>query len=101
MQIEDRIGNQLLWSMKCHIPTAVALEHLNSALGKLFRGNQDVPCFSIPPQRNYWRVLEQQQHVTDAALLAELHQPFLQAEAGRIIDRAELKGRNQGHPNRI
>ena len=45
----------------------------------------------VASQRDDGLVLEQQQGVSDAAFLAEIHQAFLKSERSGVVNRAELE----------
>src|SRR5438876_7281877 len=90
--------------MKGHISPSVAFEDLNSALGKEFRRRNNICRFGVSTQSDDGRVLKQEQRVTNAGVLAERYQLFLQAQAGSVVESAELEDRNhnktvspQGH----
>ena len=48
-------------------------------------------CFRVAAESDDGRVFEQQKDVADAAFLAQFDEVFLQAQAGCVVDRAELE----------
>jgi hypothetical protein len=72
------------------IAAAVAFEKLDTTLGKEF-GRGDYVCgFRVAAERDDRRVFEQEQDIADLLLFPQSHQLLLQAQAGGIIDGAEL-----------
>ena len=82
--------------MKRHVAAAVAFEDFYAAEGQLLSRQQDVCRFGIATQRDDWRVLEQEQYVADAAGFAEFDQFLLDAQAGSVVDAAELEDGDHG-----
>src|SRR5437868_1146920 len=80
--------------MERHIPATIALKHLNSALGKLFRRSDHVRSFCIAAQRDDWRMLKYQQHIANLPRFTQLNQPLLQTQPSGIIEPVELEDRN-------
>lgn len=66
-QIKNRICNQLPWTVKRNITTAITLEDLNSALGQEFRRGHHVRRLGIAPERDHRCMLQQNKRVTDAS----------------------------------
>ena len=81
--------------MKRDVPAAVAFEYLYPALSEQFGRSNDVGGFGVAAERDHRRVLKQQQHVSNAAFLAQSYQLLLQAKPGRVIDSAELENGDQ------
>src|SRR5580704_3764091 len=95
-QIKNGIPDDLPRSVERHIAAAVGLEYLNSPSFQLLRRSQHVFLFRISPKRNDRRVFKQQQHVTDAAILAKVDQLFLEFKPNRVVEPAELENGNHG-----
>ena len=95
-QIENGIADELSGAVESDIPSAITLEHFYSTLGKELRRSKNVFPLCIAAQGNDCRMFEQKQNVADAAFLAQFHQALLQAQAGRVVNRAELEDGNQG-----
>src|SRR6185437_9288694 len=93
-QVENRVGNQLSRTVERHVTTPIAFENLDPALRERLRRRHDVLRMRIAPERDHGSVLEQKQHVSYPSLFAKFDQAFLQAQAGRVINRAELENRN-------
>lgn len=89
-KIEDGIRDELTWSMESNVTATVAFEDFNSALGEQFRGSKDILRFSIPSQRNHWRVLEQQKNIADEAIFAQIDKSLLQLQTSGVIHDVEL-----------
>jgi hypothetical protein len=89
-QVEDGIADDLAGAVEGNVAAAVAFEKLDAALGKEF-GRGDYVCgFRIAAERDNRRMFKQQQHVADFFFLAQSDQLLLQAQAGGVINGAEL-----------
>jgi hypothetical protein len=80
--------------MKRHIPPAIAFKELDSMRGERFHRGQYIGGFRVSAKRDYRRMLEQQQHITNLAGLAQIDQPPLQAKPFAIINLSELDDGN-------
>ena len=89
-QVEDGIADDLSGAVKGDIAAAVAFEQLDAALGKEF-GRSDYVCgFRVAAERDDRRVFEQEQDIADLFFFAQRDQLLLQAQAGGVVDGAEL-----------
>ena len=71
-------------------PSAVAIEDLHPALCQNLRRRKHICSVGVATQRDDRSVFEQKKYVADSALFALLDELLLQAEAGSVVDGAEL-----------
>ena len=90
-QIEDGIRDELAGTVKGDITAAIDLANLNAAGGEQLARSDDVALARIAAQGDNRRVLDKEQHIADAILLAKLNQSFLQAQSGQVIAAAEIE----------
>ncbi len=81
--------------MEGDVAAAVAFEKLDAALGKEFGRGYDVCGFRVAAERDDGRVFQQEKDVADLLFFAQSDQLLLQAQAGGVVDGAELDERNQ------
>jgi hypothetical protein len=93
-EIKDRIPDQLSRPVKCNVPAAVALEHLDVTGRQRIRRSEHVSSFGIAPKSDDGRMFQQQQHIWDLAGLAQINQLPLQPKSFAIINLTELDDRN-------
>ena len=72
------------------VAAAVAFVQLDAALGEEFGGGNYIRGVGVAAQRNDWFVFEQEKDVADLFFFAQGDQLLLQAEAGGVVDGAEL-----------
>ena len=94
-QVEDGVGDQLSGAVEGDIAAAVDLVHLDAAGGEQLARGDDVGRTRVASQGDDRRMLDKEQDVGDASLLAQLDQCFLQAQSGRVIAVAEIEDANQ------
>ena len=76
------------------VATAVGFVDFHSALHQPVRGSKYIRRLGISSQGDHRRVFEQQQHIRNACLLAQLDNLLLQAQPRRVINIAELENGN-------
>ena len=81
--------------MESHVAAPVGFEQFYASLFKKFGRGNYVRRLRVAAERDDWRVFKQEQHVADFFLLAKINQFLLQAQAGRVVYRAELEDGNQ------
>ena len=89
-QIKNWIAYDLSWTVEGDIATAVRFEYFDSARFQFCFWRQHIRSSRIAAERDHRGVLEQQQHVADAAFFPEVDEFLLQRESGRVIDPSEL-----------
>ena len=94
-QVEDGIADDLAGAVEGDVAAAVAFEELNAALGKEFGRGDYVRGFGVAAERDDGRVFEQEQDVADFFFFAQGDELLLQAQAGGVVDGAELDDRDQ------
>ncbi len=67
-QIEDGVADELAGAVIGHVAAAVDLVERDAARGQQLIGGKNVGAAGVAAQREHGRVLQQQQHVADAAL---------------------------------
>ncbi len=80
-QIEDGVADELAGAVIGDVAAAVDLVEGDAARGRATRRRREVGAVGVAAEGEHGRVLEQQQHVADAALRAQRDQFFLQAKA--------------------
>ena len=70
-QVEDGIADDLAGAVEGDVAAAVAFKELNAALGKEFRGGNDIGGFRVSAQGNDWRVFEEEKDVADFFFFAK------------------------------
>ena len=90
-QIEDGVSDELSRPVVGHVAAAIDLVQRHAARGQQCVGGKHVGAIRIAPQSQHRRMLEQQQHVLDAPLLAQRHQLFLQAQRLVVTQAAEIE----------
>jgi hypothetical protein len=63
--------------VKGNIAAAIALEHFHTLSRQLLARCDYVRGFSVSPHCDYWGVFEEQKHVADPGILAQIDQPSL------------------------
>ena len=94
-QIENGIADELAGTVERDVAAAIAFEYFHAALGQQFGRSDDVFLLGIAAESDDRRVFEQKKNVADAAFLAQFDQALLQAQAGGVIDGAELEDGDQ------
>ena len=89
-QVEDGIADDLSGAVEGDVAAAVAFEELDSALGEGFGRSDYVCCFRVTSQCNDGFMFEQQQDIANLVSFAQVDQLLLQAQAGGIVNGAEL-----------
>ena len=69
-QIDDGVADKLPGAVIGNIAAAIDLMHLNSVARQPLVADQNIRARCVAAQRNYRRMLQQQQRVADPALLA-------------------------------
>ncbi len=82
-QMEDGITHQLPWSVIGDVASAVGLKQRDAAPRQQLVAGNDVLAVGIPAQGEHRRMLDQQQHIADALLLAQGADLLLQGRAPR------------------
>jgi hypothetical protein len=72
------------------VAAAVAFEKFDAALGEEFGRGDYIGRFCVTAQRNDRLVLEQKQDVANLFFFSEIDQLLLQAQAGGVVNGAEL-----------
>ena len=93
-QIEDGIGDKLSGTVKGDIAAAIDLVNLNATGGEQLARGDDVALAGVAAQGDDRRMLDEEQHVANALLLAELDERLLQAQSGCVIAAAEIEDGN-------
>jgi hypothetical protein len=73
-----------------YVASAVAFEELDAALGQLFRRSNYVCGFRVAAESDDGRMFEQKQDIADLLFFAQVDQLLLQAQAGGVVNGAEL-----------
>ena len=94
-QVEDGVADDLAGSVEGDVASAVAFEKLDAALGEEFGRSDHVGGFRVAAQGDDRRVFEQQQDVADLLFFAQCDELLLQAQAGGVVDGAELDDGDQ------
>ncbi len=81
--------------MESDIASTIAFMNFHAPLGEEFGRSDNILGFSVATKSDNRGVLQKKEYIADAALFAKRHQLFLQAEAGRVIERADLENRDQ------
>src|SRR5262249_20063296 len=99
-EVENRVANQLSWSVIGHIPTAAGLEQVDAARREGLHGHDNVrrcaACFDA--QCHNVRMFEQQQRIWNAIRTTLLDELALQREGVSVCHEAEasyLQGSHQ------
>ena len=90
-QVEDGVADELAGAVIGDVAAAVDLVEGDAARGKQLIGGENVGAVGVAAQRKHRRMLEQQQHVADAVLLAQRDQLLLQAKGFSVGDAAEIE----------
>ena len=90
-QIEDGVADELAGAVIGDVAAAIDLVQGDAAAGQQLVGGENVGAAGVAAQREHGRVLEQQKHVADAALLAQSDQLFLQAQRFGVVHAAEIE----------
>lgn len=81
--------------MEGDIAAAVRFEKFDASLGQDFGRGDDVCSFCVASECDDRLVLEQEKNVADSFLFAKSNEFLLEAQAGRIINGAELEDGDQ------
>ena len=73
------------------VAATVDLVEGDSARGKQLVGGENVGAVGVAAQSQHRRMLEQEQHVSDAVLLAQRDQLLLQAQGFGVVNAAEIE----------
>ena len=76
-QIEDGVADELAGTVIGDVAAAVDLVEGNAARSEQLVGGENIGAVGVAPQREHGRMLEQQQRVADAFLLAQRDQLLL------------------------
>ena len=90
-EIEDRVADQLAGAVVGHVAAAVDLVEGNAAALEQLVRRQNVGTVGVAAQGEHGRMLQQQEHVGDAILLAEIDELGLQAQGLGVVDAAEIE----------
>ena len=93
-RLENGITHQLPWSVIGDVSSAVGLEQRDPAPRQQLVAGNDVPAVGIPAQGEHRRMLDQQQHIADAFLLAQGTDLLLQGQGRRVVQAAEIHQRD-------
>jgi hypothetical protein len=91
-EIEDRVADQLAGAVVGHVAAAVDLVEGDAAAFEQLVRCQNVGTVGVTAQGEHGRVLQQQEHVADAILLAEIDELGLETQGLGVVDAAEIEG---------
>jgi len=94
-EVEDRVADDLAGAVEGHVAAAVAFEQFDAALFQKLGRRDHVRALCVAAQRDDWGVFEQEEDVADLFFFAQSHELLLQAQAGGVIDGAELDDGDQ------
>ena len=100
-QVENGIADQLAGAVERHVAAAIGFEYLDTALGKSFGRSQDVGALALRPRVMTGECSSSSRTSPMLAVLAQFDQALLQAQAGGVIDGAELEDGDQNRSPRI
>ena len=95
-QIEDGVADELAGAVIGDVAAAIDFVKRDAAAGQELIGSENVGAVGVAAQGEHGRMLEEQQDVADAALLAQLNQLRLQAQSFGVVDAAEIEVLNHG-----
>ena len=81
--------------MERHVATAITFDYFHAALGQHFGRGHDIFLLGVASQSNDRSVFQQQQNIADAILLTQFDEALLQAQAGGVVEGAELEDGDQ------
>ena len=95
-QVKDGVADKLAGSMIGDVAATVDLVQGDAAAGQELVGSQDICPVGVAAQGEDRRMLEQQQHVFNAALEAEIDELGLETEAFSVVHAAEVEVLDHG-----
>ena len=95
-QIEDGITHQLPRPVIGDVSSAVGLEQRDAAPRQQLVAGNNVLAVGIPAQGKHGRMLDQQQHIADALLLAQGTDLLLQGQRRGVVQAAEIHHDDDG-----
>ena len=79
-QVEDGVADELAGAVIGDVAAAIDLVKRDAALGEQFVGGEDVGAVGVAAEGQDRRMLEQEQHIFDAALVAQVGDLCLEAQ---------------------
>ena len=89
-QVDDRVADELPWSVISHVAATVDLVQFDAAAGQPFIAGEYVGARGVAAEGDYRRMLEKEEGVADEACLARRDHAGLDGEAVGVGDAAEL-----------
>lgn len=95
-QIEDRVTDELSWSVESDVAAAIAVEDLDAAGGQVFGWGENVGRLGVSAEGDDGWVLEQEKKIGDLAGLTQIDEFLLETEAVGVGDGSEANNGDHG-----